>query len=272
MARVNAFLVLCRTGRPNNAKYVNDNDLLHKSHPKYSGERDARYDPNQPRDDDGKFGQGGGGGADNDDDLGGGFDEDGLSATAAEASDVESTVLGKQEEYVNSLEPEQIQAISEYTGEGYRDINKMYRGAPPPPLTDQQIAELDLTTTMLEAAVMEAPPLAETVTVYRGMTPVTLGVDKFASDEEIERLVGNTFKDQGFVSTTFNPDVTDGFGGAGAIQLEIKAPRGTVGLAVGNISEGYAEMEFIMPPGTEFNITGFRRTGRTKVMQVEVIS
>jgi len=36
MARVNAFLVLARTGRPANPKYVGDNDLLHSDHPKYS--------------------------------------------------------------------------------------------------------------------------------------------------------------------------------------------------------------------------------------------
>jgi len=39
MARVNAFLVLCRTGRPANPKYVTDNDLLPKGHPKYSDSR-----------------------------------------------------------------------------------------------------------------------------------------------------------------------------------------------------------------------------------------
>jgi len=33
-ARVNAFLYLVRTGRPENAKYVGDNDLLPKGHPK----------------------------------------------------------------------------------------------------------------------------------------------------------------------------------------------------------------------------------------------
>ena len=36
MARVNAFLVLARTGRPANPQYVGDNDLLHPEHPKYS--------------------------------------------------------------------------------------------------------------------------------------------------------------------------------------------------------------------------------------------
>lgn len=36
MARVNAFLVLARTGRPANPNYVGDNDLLHQDHPRYS--------------------------------------------------------------------------------------------------------------------------------------------------------------------------------------------------------------------------------------------
>lgn len=36
MARVNAFLFLCRTGAPSNPKYVTDNDLLNTSHPKHS--------------------------------------------------------------------------------------------------------------------------------------------------------------------------------------------------------------------------------------------
>lgn len=37
LARVNAFLYLVRTGRPENAKYVGDNDLLPKKHKKYKG-------------------------------------------------------------------------------------------------------------------------------------------------------------------------------------------------------------------------------------------
>jgi hypothetical protein len=36
LARVNAFLYIVKNGRPENSKYVNDNDLLPKEHPKYS--------------------------------------------------------------------------------------------------------------------------------------------------------------------------------------------------------------------------------------------
>ena len=36
MARVNAFLYLSRAGRPQNPKYITDNDLLHVDHPRHS--------------------------------------------------------------------------------------------------------------------------------------------------------------------------------------------------------------------------------------------
>jgi HK97 family phage prohead protease len=39
MARVNAFLFLARTGRPETPAYIGDNDLLHPDHPRYSGSR-----------------------------------------------------------------------------------------------------------------------------------------------------------------------------------------------------------------------------------------
>jgi hypothetical protein len=55
MARVNAFLTLARRGRPENSKYVTDNDLLHSSHPKHSKESRST---DCGREDDGKFGSG----------------------------------------------------------------------------------------------------------------------------------------------------------------------------------------------------------------------
>ena len=49
MARVNAFLYLARTGRPQNPKYTTDNDLLNADHPKYSGKRtEQRQDSYTP--------------------------------------------------------------------------------------------------------------------------------------------------------------------------------------------------------------------------------
>ena len=41
MARVNAFLYLSEKGKPENVRYINDNDLLNKDHPKYSDSRTA---------------------------------------------------------------------------------------------------------------------------------------------------------------------------------------------------------------------------------------
>lgn len=45
MARVNAFLVLARTGAPANPKYIGDNDLLNSGHPRYTEKTDRAIDP-----------------------------------------------------------------------------------------------------------------------------------------------------------------------------------------------------------------------------------
>jgi len=47
MARVNAYLFLLRNGRPKDAKYVTDNDLLPADHPKSSKERSHEVDVEQ---------------------------------------------------------------------------------------------------------------------------------------------------------------------------------------------------------------------------------
>lgn len=47
MARVNAFLYLARTGRPENANYIGDNDLLHPDHPKAPQQRAQHFTPTQ---------------------------------------------------------------------------------------------------------------------------------------------------------------------------------------------------------------------------------
>jgi hypothetical protein len=48
MARVNAFLYLSRTGRPQNPRYIGDNDLLHPDHPRAPKpeQRQESYAPN----------------------------------------------------------------------------------------------------------------------------------------------------------------------------------------------------------------------------------
>jgi HK97 family phage prohead protease len=47
MGRVNAFLYLAEKGKPENPKYVSDNDLLNKEHPKYSKSDRALESPYQ---------------------------------------------------------------------------------------------------------------------------------------------------------------------------------------------------------------------------------
>lgn len=231
---------------------------------------EKRYDPDQPRDEDGKFGSGTGGGISPDKEMPDEYDTpDEWAEAQAEVAEKETKVQEVQETYIEELDPMQVQAIEIYTGDGYRNINRFYRGAPPPPLTPEQISELDFTTTLLESAIGEAPPLAESVTVYRGVSERALGVDtSLYGEESLNDLVGSRFRDEGIVSTSFNPDVATNFGGNQRIILEIEAPKGTTGLAVGEISSEYMESEFLLPPGTAFEVVGVKRVGNQPILKV----
>lgn len=233
---------------------------------------EKRYDPDQPRDEDGKFDSvGGGGGGGEDGDEGGDLeiDWDEWAEAQSEVAEKETKVQEVQDTYIKELDPMQVQAIEIYTSEGYRNINRFYRGAPPPPLTPEQISELDFTTTLLESAIGEAPPITDSVTVYRGVSERALGIDtSLYGEEALNDLVGSRFRDEGIVSTSFNPDVAATFGGNQRIVLEIEAPKGTTGLAVGELSSEYMESEFLLPPGTAFEVVGVGRVGNQPILKV----
>ena len=235
MARVNAFLYLCRVGRPENENYITDNDLLHKEHPKYSGKR---YDPNQPRDEDGKFGEGGGGG--------GKEDEDGGSNTD-DLVEAELKIEDHQQTYLDRMSETKVEAIDTYTAGGHAEINKILRGGPPPPpeLDDEERELVEVRTERIISAIERAPGIPEEITVYRGANLKSLGV----KGDEWESLVGKELYDEGIISTSFDRQQAADFASGNEVLLQIRVPAGTKGLALGQISNFPQEREFLLSPG-----------------------
>lgn len=275
MARVNAFLVLCRTGRPNNPKYVTDNDLLHKSHPKYSGKR---YDPDQPRDDDGKFGEGGGGGGDGD---GGKKNTIGTNESEVEIDPDIEDIAGSEEysqiadgvladeqgEYGDGLVPAQREALDYYTGVGHRPINKTLRGAPPPPPPPEVVERSRAEAERINGAIRAAPALEQGVIVYRG-------IGDAAEMRFNDAPVGATFVDKGIVSTSLSIDTAQGFSGVDksdvpSTLLEIRVPSGSNALSVSAFKgREWMERELMLPSETEFTVVGKKKleTGQIVVI------
>jgi len=275
---VNAFLYLCRVGRPKNAGYITDNDLLNKAHPKYSGKR---YDPDQPREDDGKFGEGGGGEGGGGSDGGSDKNTIGTNESKVEVDpDIEDiagsdeyariaddVLADEQGEYGAGLVPAQREALDNYTASGHSSINKTLRGAPPPPPSPERAEKARVEAEQINGAIRAAPAIEESVIVYRGIGD---GAEARFNDAK----VGATFVDKGIVSTSLSLDTARKFGEMGTLGtprtlLEIRVPGGSNALSVSAFKgREWMEHELLLPSATKFTVVGKKRleTGQTVVI------
>lgn len=147
----------------------------------------------------------------------------------------------------------QREAYGDYSGnDGYRRVNgglrneEGYRRDRMTDATRQQIADM-------RAGMREIP---DNVVLYR-----TVGIDAFGfpwqpemTEERARSLVGRTFHDPGFVSTSVNKRMNK------AVQLRIQAPAGTRGAYLADVSRAATEYEMLLDLGTHFKIERFERS------------
>lgn len=209
---------------------------------------EERYNPNQPRDEDGQWTSSGGGGWGDDDDADFTSITSERPGTHEYARQVDTEIARQQRDYASSLDPSVKQAVSDYTGEGYRDVGKALRGAPPPPLEGEELADATRMGMVVHEAARKAPPLQQSVIVYRGVSADAVGGSLSPTD-----LVGSTFTDMGVMSTSLSSEQASRFGQV----IAIKVPAGTRALSVRTLSSQVRpEYELIFPAGRSFTITG----------------
>jgi hypothetical protein len=215
---------------------------------------EMRYDPNQPRDEDGKFGSGSGStdadaqADDEDEAFYGQFDE------MDEPSEQESAIKDNQSDYIMGLSEKKFEAFDTYTTGGHENMNKFLRGGPPPPpiLDDEEVGRIERTSERIISTLEKAPPIPTDVVVYRGADVRSLGLK---GDESLDSLVGSEVFDDGIISTSFDRQQAADFATKNEVLFKITVPKGVKGLAIEEISNFPQEREFLLPPGG-FKITG----------------
>lgn len=241
---------------------------------------ELRFNPQQPRKPNGQWGSTGGIGATGDGGdapSGGGskveLDEDVEDMANSDpemyAGIVDGVLTDEQGDYIESLDGDTQQAIGDYTSSGYNPTNKVLRGAPPPPIENQEVAARALRRgERVDAAIRNAPPLEGGVIVYRGTNVKALGVEKV---EDVDGLIGGTFTDSGIISTSLNQEVSGKFAfesgmGKQGVLIEMRVPAGSKALYVEPITEMSGENELLLPRGTTFTIVS--RTNYNIVVDV----
>lgn len=150
------------------------------------------------------------------------------------------------------LVPEEASALDDYANFDYGTINSALRnGEPATPETQEKISALD--------AVMERNATPEDAWVTRAVSPEAFG------GKRPDELVGSTFEDPGFMSTTMTKDLPLLFDVSTQqypAVLRLKVPGGTPAYSpdVASTSEGPSEHELLLGRGTRFDITGVKQT------------
>ena len=146
-------------------------------------------------------------------------------------------------QYVSELSDEQIEALIKYTGDDYANINNSLRGIET--LTPENRATVE---TMKSA--LDNSALPQDMILYRGTSIEALGsLQNLPTDE----LVGKTFMEHGFMSTSTSSVVGESF--SKTMLMTIEAPKGAQALDISSISQFTTEAEVLFNTGQEMMIT-----------------
>lgn len=169
-------------------------------------------------------------------------------------------------DYANTITPEQLAAVRYYTGNGYEDVNEYLRDDRPEPGVPEKVAAID-------ALIENAPRVPERITVGRTLVETVFGITKRPENgdpttrntqrqDDIDALIGQTFRDEGFMSTALQ---SDGFYlNRYEAKLVIDVPPGTKGVYVSGHDDddprslaefGPEENELLLGRGVEYEVT-----------------
>ncbi|MDF6043978.1 protein phosphatase [Streptomyces sp. JH14] len=152
-------------------------------------------------------------------------------------------------DYADNLPQSQKDAVFDYTKEPpqptptYKEINGFLRGKTEfdTPQVRHEVDEID--------KALAGNPMPEDMMVVRG---TGLGHIDVPSPM---RMLGNTYPDQGYMSTSLGNHPVPSFAGKEAI-LRLRVPKGTPTMWVERLSDfGVAEREMLLGRGTEYKVT-----------------
>lgn len=143
----------------------------------------------------------------------------------------------------DDLTPAQDKALRFYQSPGFALMNGQLRGLDKDQIkadvsfNDADLARARKASRDLKAAIKNAPPLEEPMTVYRG----------FSADQFGDLKPGAKITDKGFVSTSITPDV-------GAVGKASKQATAEIVLPKGAKAAAGSSRELVLPPGSKFKV------------------
>lgn len=184
--------------------------------------------------------------------------------------DVDGEVLKHGRKMMHQLTQDEREAVSSYTGSGYRPMNKaaakLAKLGSKANVDDYMKERID----HLDSALMKST-LGKNMRLRRNMAQKWLweGLGVNISDAEkmtqaqLDQFIGKTYRETAFSSTTMRKDGSMNYQQAasqGVAVLRIRAGKNMPGANVVSESAHHSESEVILPRGTTYIIRKIRRT------------
>lgn len=174
------------------------------------------------------------------------------------------TVRKYSANWIDSLSENEKKALSDYTREVppyYKNINGVLRGK------ENNFENGNEEKNELLHKALSNASLPNNITVYRGGSSSVLGHLSTVADSE---LIGKTFLDKGYVSTSMSPNTAFG----GDVLMVISVPMGTHAACIEELSAaGSYEQELLIDRGQLFSISGVHRDEHNRrIIEVNLIN
>lgn len=230
----------------------------------------AKFDPDQPRDEHGRWSPEGGEGSPNaimsprerviaqtNDRLLEVLPSDDKQFIPAITSAPPSLAAAGRE-WGNKLSNIEATEVIDYTGMGYAAINSVARDNPIPGMSAETIDEVKGRIATLDKALSSAV-LPGNTTVYRSFSSASGIVQELAADPKIEGMIVH---DAGFASTSVDFYAAAQFGRSEGLRVvaEIKLPENFNAAYVASVSGTPQEKEVLIPRNVAFKVDGVRST------------
>jgi len=155
---------------------------------------------------------------------------------------------------VDAYHGNQRDALERYRGGAYEEVNGNLRFGVDP-LGESRYGEgvIEGVSKGLDDAFDAAKGLPEDLTVFRGM--------RVRGTKDYSTLVGKTFEDKAFMSTSMMPDVAKTFSDSDSVIVKLTVPKGTKGIYL-----GAEETEILLNRGSKIKFTSIGMDEKTQRM------
>ena len=182
-----------------------------------------------------------------------------LRSKAARYENISPTAMTEMHRKQKKWTPVQKDALREYTGANYVDINQELRK------TGGKAVQNKAAIDAIDSAMY---PVDRDIMVHRGVSEEAFGLPYRFKEEDLQKFVGQTIRDEGYLSTSIGDTAAYN---TKQINLEIEVPKGTKVAYMKDVTYFDEEDEILLGRASNMEILSVNKVGRNMIVRARLV-